>query len=445
MKKAQIKLSDHFTYGKLLRFTGPSMVMMIFTSIYGIVDGFFVSNFAGKTAFAAVNFIIPFLIIISTPGFMLGTGGSALVSKLMGEGQKEEAHRIFSLLVYTGIVFGIAISAVSLVFLRQIATLMGADGQLLEDCLIYGRILVAATPAYILQMLFQSFFVAAERPKLGLLVTVLCGVSNMVLDYLLVGVFHLGLVGAALASVASQVVGGFVPLVYFFCPNSSLLRLGRSHYDGGALLKTAANGSSELMSCVSMSLISMLYNIQLLGYAGENGVAAYGAMMYVSMIFSALFLGFSTGSAPVVSFHFGAADHKEMRSLKEKSMIVIGVFSLVMVAAALLLADSLSRLFVGYDHALMALTSHGMKIYALSFLFMGFAIFFSSFFTALNDGITSAVISFLRTVVFQVGAVLLLPLVWGIDGIWLSLIVAEVMASVVGLVFLITKQKKYHY
>lgn len=445
MKKNTIKLSDHFTYGKLLRFTVPSMIMMIFTSIYGIVDGFFVSNYAGKTAFAAVNFIIPFLIIIGSPGFMLGTGGSALVSKIMGEGRREDANRVFSLLVYTGIVLGIVISTLSLVFLRQIAALMGAQGQLLEDSLLYGRILVAATPAYILQMMFQSFLIAAEKPKLGLWITVLSGVCNMVLDYLLVGVFSMGLVGAALATTVSQVVGGFLPLFYFTLPNTSLLRLGKTSYDPNAIFKAITNGSSELMSCISMSLVSMLYNIQLLGYAGEDGIAAYGTMMYVSMIFSALFLGFATGSAPVISFHFGAANHGELQNLKNKSIVIIGSFSVAMTMAALLLSDPLSRLFVGYDAALMELTARGMKFYSFSFLFMGFAILFSSFFTALNDGIISAAISFLRTVVFQVAAVLLLPMILGIDGIWVSLIIAEIMAAAVGFVFLFAKQRIYHY
>lgn len=445
MKKAPIKLSDHFTYGTLLRFTVPSMIMMIFTSIYGIVDGFFVSNFAGKTAFAAVNFTIPFLIILSTPGFMLGTGGCALVSKLMGEGRKEDANSVFSLMVYAAVILGVILSGLSLIFLRNIVTLMGAEGMLLESSLLYGRILVCATPAYILQMLFQSFFVAAEKPKLGLFITVLSGVTNMVLDLVLVGVFSLGLIGAAMATVFSQLVGSIVPLVYFLRPNSSRLRLGRTRYSSSALLKAATNGASELMSNVSMSLVSMLYNIQLLGYAGENGVAAYGTMMYVSMIFSALFLGFTVGSTPIVSFHFGAGNHREMKNLKQKSLTVITCFCVVMTAAALLLAAPLSNLFVGYDDALTALTCRGMRIYAFSFLFMGFAIYLSGFFTALNDGLTSAAISFLRTVLFQVAAVLLLPLIWGIDGIWFSLIVAEVMATAVGFFFLTVKQKQYKY
>lgn len=442
---AQIKLSDHFTYKKLILFTIPSMIMMVFTSIYGVVDGFFVSNFAGKTPFAAVNFIMPYLIIIGTPGFMLGTGGSALVSKLMGEGEKEKANHTFSLLTYTAIVLGVVIAIVSVIFLPQIAALMGAEGELLSNSILYGRILAAACPSYVLQMMFQSFFVAAEKPKLGLWVTVASGVTNMVMDYVLVGLFPCGLVGAAVATVLSQCMGAAIPLVYFFRYNTSLLRLGKARFEAKALLQTTTNGASELMSNISMSLVSILYNIQLLDYAGENGVAAYGTMMYVNMIFLALFFGYSIGSAPVVSFHFGAVNHRELRNLKQKGIVIIGAFSVVMLACAFVLARPLAQLFVGYDKELYDLTIHGFYIFAFSFPFAGYAILLSGFFTALNDGLTSAIISFLRTLVFQIAAVTLLPMIWGIDGIWLSLVVAEIMAASIGFVFLFVKKKKYHY
>lgn len=441
----EIKLSDHFTVARLLRFTFPSIVMMIFTSIYGVVDGFFVSNFAGKTAFAAVNFIYPFLMILGTVGFMFGTGGSALVSCTLGARGKDRANRIFSLLVYVSLILGIVIASLGIVFLRPVAGLLGAEGEMLENSVLYGRIILLALPAFILQMEFQSFFITAEKPQLGLWVTVASGLTNIVLDWLLVGVFPLGLVGAALATAFSQIVGGFLPLLYFFRPNTSLLRLGRTRFDGQALLRTCTNGSSELMSNMSMSLVNMLYNIQLLHYAGENGIAAYGTMMYVNMIFLAAFIGYSIGTAPVVGFHYGAQNHGELKGLLRKSLGIIGVFSIGMLGLGFVLATPLSQLFVGYDPALMELTAEGFHVFALSFLFAGFAIFSSGFFTALNDGLTSALISFLRTLVFQISAVLLLPLVWGIDGIWWSIVVAEAMAVVVGVFFLITKQKKYHY
>ncbi|MBQ2854840.1 MAG: MATE family efflux transporter [Oscillospiraceae bacterium] len=443
--KEEIRLSDHFTVSRLLRFTFPSIVMMIFTSIYGVVDGFFVSNYAGKTAFAAVNFIFPFLMILGTVGFMFGTGGSALVSCTLGARDNERANRIFSLLIYISLILGVVIAALGIVFLRPVAKLLGAEGEMLENSVLYGRIILVALPAYILQMEFQSFFVTAEKPQLGLWVTVASGVTNMVLDWLLVGILPLGLVGAASATVLSQVVGGFLPLFYFARPNASLLKLGKTRFDAQALFRTCTNGCSELMSNISMSLVSMLYNIQLLRYAGENGIAAYGTMMYVNMIFLAAFIGYSIGTAPVVGFHYGAQNHGELKGLLHKSVGIIGVFSIGMLLLGFVLARPLSQLFVGYDPELMDLTVEGFYIFALSFLFAGFAIFSSGFFTALNDGLTSALISFLRTLVFQIAAVLILPLVWGIDGIWWSIVVAEAMAVVVGALLLIIKQKKYHY
>lgn len=444
-EKKMIRLSDHFTYGRLLKFTMPSIIMMIFTSIYGVVDGFFVSNFAGKTAFTAVNFIFPLLMILGAVGFMFGTGGSALVARTLGEQNAQKANRTFSLLVYVSLGLGMLVAAAGILLIRPIARLMGAEGEMLENCVLYGRIILCALPAYILQMEFQSFFVTAEKPKLGLAVTVASGVTNMVLDAVLVGIFPLGLVGAAIATGISQVVGGVIPLVYFGRKNSSLLRLTKTRFDGKALLKTCTNGSSELMSNVSMSLVSMLYNIQLLNLAGEDGVSAYGTMMYVNMIFLAIFIGYSIGTSPVVGYHLGAENYEELKSLLKKSGVIISLCSLAMLGLGMVLAQPLAQLFVGYDPALYRLTVHGFYIFDVSFLFVGFAIFFSGFFTALNDGLTSAVISFLRTLVFQIAAVLLLPLIWGIDGIWWSIVVAELMAAVVGAIFLILKRKRYQY
>lgn len=441
----KISLSDNFSYGKLLRFTFPSIAMMIFSSIYGVVDGLFVSNFVGKTPFAAVNFIMPFLMILGTVGFMFGTGGSALVSLKMGEGDKEKANRIFSLLIYTSLILGSAIAILGIVFIRPIASFLGAEGQMLEDSVLYGRIILIALPAFILQMEFQSFFVTAEKPQLGFFVTVAAGVANMVLDLLLVGIFSLGLVGAATATAISQSIGGFVPLIYFASKNSSLLRLGKTEFDGRALFRTCTNGASELMSNISMSVVGMLYNTQLYDIAGEDGVAAYGVMMYVSMIFCGAFIGYTVGVAPVIGYHYGAANTDELKSLLKKSVVIISSFSVCMVALAFLLASPLSKLFVGYDETLFEMTRNGFFIFSLSFLFMGFAIFGSGFFTALNDGLTSAAISFLRTLVFQVAAVLILPIMFGLDGIWWSLVVAEAMAVVVWIIFLVAKRNKYKY
>ena len=440
-----IQLSDHFTYRRLLRFTLPSIIMLVFTSVYGVVDGFFVSNYVGKTPFTAVNFIWPFLMVLGAVGFMFGTGGGALIAKTMGEGRREEAGRLFSLLIYVSIGCGLALTAAGLVLIRPVCVALGARGQLLEDAVTYGRVLLLGIPSYILQYEFQCLFATAEKPELGLYVTVAAGLTNIILDALLIAVLPLGLVGAASATVLSQCVGGVIPLVYFARPNGSLLRLGRTRFDARALARTCTNGFSELLSNISMSVVSMLYNVQLLHYAGEDGIAAYGVLMYVNMVFIAVFIGYSVGTAPVVSYHYGAQNHGELQSLRRKSMVITAVFAAAMFAAAELLARPLSQIFVGYDGGLLEMTLRAFFIYSFSFLFAGFAIFGSSFFTALNDGLTSAAISFLRTLVFQIAAVLLFPLVWELDGIWLSIVAAEIMAVAATVVFLIAKRKKYRY
>ena len=444
-KQTKIQLSDKFNYNKLLRFTFPSIIMMIFTSIYGVVDGFFVSNFVGKTPFAAVNFIMPFLMILGTVGFMFGTGGSALIAITMGAGDKERAQRLFSLFIYVSAICGTVIGLLGILVLRPVAAWLGADGEMLDNCVVYGRIILAVLPALILQYEFQSFFITAEKPKLGLAVTVAAGVANMALDALFVGVLRWVLVGAAAATAISQSVGGIIPLIYFGRPNTSLLRLTRTKFDGRALLKVCTNGSSELMSNISMSVVGMLYNGQLMKYAGEDGVAAYGVLMYVNMIFLAAFIGYSVGVAPVTGYHYGAGNQEELKGLLKKSLVLIGVFSVGMVALAESLARPLALIFVGYDQELLAMTLRGFLVYSFSFLFAGVAIFGSSFFTALGNGLVSALISFLRTLVFQVAAVLIFPLIWGLDGIWFSIVAAEMVAALVTALFLVGKRRKYRY
>ncbi len=441
----KIQLSDHFTYKKLLRFTAPSIAMMIFTSIYGVVDGYFVSNFAGKTPFAAVNFIMPFLMILGSFGFMFGTGGSALISYTMGEGDVEKANSLFSMLTYISLGFSMVIALLGMVFLRPLAAALGADGAMLDICVLYGRIILAALPAFMLQVEFQSFFVTAEKPQLGLYMTLISGVVNMALDALFIMVFDWGIIGAAVATALSQMVGGIAPMVYFARENDSLLRLGKMKYDAKGLLRTCTNGSSELMSNMSMSLVGMLYNVQLIKYAGENGVAAYGVMMNLNLVFLGAFIGYAIGTAPVIGFHYGAGNHKELKSILKKSLLLIGICSVGMFLLGELLSRPLSILFVGYDDALLRLTHDGFQIYSLMFLFVGIAIFGSSFFTALNNGLVSAIISFLRTLVFQVAAILLLPLVWDVNGIWASVVAAELMAALLAGIFLLALRKKYKY
>lgn len=445
--KNKIQLSDHFTYGRLLRFTMPSIGMMIFTSIYGVVDGFFISNYAGKAPFSAINLIYPFLMILSTVGFMFGTGGSAIVAKAFGEGKREKGNRYFSLFVYVTIALGIFFAALGYAFVPQIAKLLGGKGEILDHAVLYARIILLALPFNVLQLLFQSFIVTAEKPQMGLCVTLAAGFTNMILDAVLVILLpqEYKLAGAAVATAMSQVVGGVIPLIYFARKNSSILRLGKTKFEGKVVLKACTNGSSEFMSNISMNLVGMLYNIQLLKYEPDNGVAAYGVMMYVSMIFSAAFIGYSIGTAPIFGFNDGAQNNAELKGILKKSLKLIGLCGVLMVVFAELLAVPLAKVFVSYDEQLMDLTVSGFRVFALSFVFMGFAIFSSSFFTALNDGLTSALISFLRTLVFQVAAVLLLPLVWGIDGVWFSIVVAEMMAVVFSALFMVLKRKRYHY
>lgn len=441
----KIQLSEHFNFKKLLHFTFPSIIMLIFTSIYGVVDGFFVSNYAGKEPFTAVNFIMPVLMLLGCFGFMFGTGGGALISKTMGEGKSEKAKRIFSLIVYTSIICGIVLSVLGFLLIEPVTSMLGAQGQLLTDSVTYARIILIAIPVYILQYEFQCLFVTAGKPSLGLYVTIAAGLTNMILDALFVAVFKWGLEGAAAATAISQFVGGLIPLIYFACPNSSLLRLGKTHFDGKALIKTCTNGASELMSNISMSIVSMLYNAQLLKYAGEDGVAAYGVLMYVSLVFQAVYIGYSVGTAPIISYNYGAQNHTELKSLLKKSLISISIFAVIMFAASLALSKPLSYIFVGYDKELLNLTVRAFSIFSFSFLFSGYAIFGSSFFTALNNGLISALISFMRTLVFQIAAVLIFPLIWQVDGIWLSIVAAEVMSVIVTIIFLKANKKKYQY
>ena len=440
-----IRLSDHFTFGKLMRFTLPSIIMVVFTSIYSIVDGFFVSNFVGKTAFAAVNFAMPLLMILGCVGFMFGTGGSALISKFLGEGKSEKANETFSFVVYVAAASGTLLAVLGEIFVSPILSLMGAEGELLEQATLYSRIYLIGLPFYVLQFEFQCLFVTAEKPKIGLFVTLASGFANMILDAVLVMVFEWKVAGAAVATVVSMLVGGIIPLFYFGRKNRSLLKLTRCGFDKSVLFKTCTNGSSEFLSNVSTSLVSMLYNLQLMKYAGEDGVSAYGVLMYVAMIFQAIFIGYSVGAAPVVGYNFGAQNKEELRNVLRRSLVIIGIAAFLMFGAGELLSRPLAMLFVGYDAALMEMTDHAFRIFSFSFLMCGFTIYTSSFFTALNDGLISALVSILRTLVFQVICVIVFPLIWKLDGIWISIVAAEVMAIVFSFVFLKIKRGKYGY
>ncbi len=440
-----IQLSDHFDYGKLLRFTMPTIVMMIFTSVYGVVDGLFVSNFVGTTAFAGVNLILPFLTILGAIGFMIGTGGSALVAKTMGQNNYKKANGLFSMLIYLTVFLGIIFAVPGIIFLRPIAQQLGAQGDMIEVCVIYGRIYLAAMPAFMLQYVFQSFLVTAEKPKLGLAVTVVAGVANMVLDALFMAVFQWGVAGAALATAISQALGGGIPLVYFIISKKSPLRLGKPLWSGKALMQACTNGSSELMTNISGNIVNILFNFRLMQLAGEKGVSAYGVIMYINFIFTAVFLGYSIGMAPIVGFHYGAENHIELKNLLRKSMTIIAALSVILTGAAELLARPLASIFVGYDPELLSMSSHAFMIYAIMFLFCGFNIYASSFFTALNNGLISAAISFVRTLVFQIVCVLVMSTLFALDGIWWSVVMAELLSLVVTVVCLLIFKDKYHY
>lgn len=445
MPKQKIQLSDHFTYARLLRFVLPCIGTMLFTSIYGVVDGLCISNFAGKTPFAAINLIMPFPMLLGSVGFMLGTGGSAIVGITLGEGDRPRANRYFSMFVTAAVLSAAVLSALGLLLLAPVAEMMGAEGEILDYALQYGRILILGLPAFALQNMFQSFFVTAEKPKLGFVFTLAAGVTNMVLDVVMIGGLGWGVQGAAIATVISQIVGGVLPLFYFLRENTSLLRLVKPCFEGRSLRNACINGSSELMTNLSSSLVNILYNYQLMRFVGEDGVAAYGVIMYASFLFVAAFVGYAVGSAPVVSFHYGARHEDELHNLYAKSLRLIAAVAVVMTGIAMVCIPYVAAIFVGYDEELLELTTHAFRLFGLSFLIMGFNVYGSSFFTALGDGLVSALISFLRTLVFQLAAVLILPEILGIDGVWLAVTAAELGALVVTVYMFLTKDKIYHY
>ena len=441
----KIELSEHFTYKKLIKFTLPTIIMMIFTSIYGVVDGVFISNVAGSNSFASINLIMPVIMIIGTIGFMIGTGGSAIISKTLGEGNKEEANRQFSMLIYLEIILGVVFTIIGIILLRPIAKMLGATEEMMGDCLTYGRILLFGMTSFILQNSFQSFMVVAEKPRFGLAISVAAGITNIVLDFLLIYVFRLGVAGAAIATVTSQIVGAIIPLVYFSKKNNTMLKIGKTKFKLSTIIKTCTNGSSEMVTNLSMSLINILFNMQLMKFAGANGVSAYGIIMYVGFLFVGTYMGYSVGTAPIIGYHYGAGNKEELKSLLSKSLKLLGIVAIIMTGLAEILSKPLASIFVSYDKELLELTINALRLYSLSYIISWFNIFASSFFTALNNGLVSALISFLRTLVFQVAMILILPAIWGINGIWISVACAEILSLFVSIIFFIKNKKKYEY
>lgn len=440
-----IQLSEHFSYIKLMRFTIPTIAMMIFTSIYGVVDGLFVSNIVGSEAFAGVNLIIPALMMLGSVGFMVGTGGSALVSKTIGEGNKKLANRYFSMLIYFLLIVGIVLSILGNVFIRQISELLGAKGEMVDICSTYGRTLLCSLPFFMLQNCFQTFLVVAEKPAMGLCVSVIAGLSNMVLDFLFIYVFRLGVFGAALATAISEFVGAAIPLIFFIRKNNSPLKLIKTKLELKPILRTCSNGSSEMVTNISMSLVNMLYNLQLVKFAGYDGVVAYGIIMYVGFIFSGTYLGYCVGVAPIVGYHYGAANTAELKNLFKKSLFLLSSAAVVLTACAELLSSVLAGIFVGYNQDLHDMTTNAIQLFALSYIISGINIFASAFFTALNNGLVSAVISFMRTLVFQIAFIFILPELLGLNGIWLAVVGAEICSLIVSISFFVANRKKYKY
>lgn len=441
----KIQLSEHFTYKTLIKFTIPTIIMMIFTSIYGVVDGIFVSNCVGSDAFAAVNLIMPVLMILGTVGFMIGSGGSALIAKTLGEGKKEKANQYFSMLIYLLIIIGLILSIVGIIAIKPISGLLGARENILEDCITYGRALLIFLTPFILQNCFQNFLVVAEKPTFGLIISIITGITNMILDFVLIYVLKMGVLGAAIATGISQLVGCILPLVYFIRKNNSPLKMVKAKFEWNAILLSCTNGSSEMLTNLSMSLVNILYNMQLMKYAGADGVVAYGIIMYIGFIFSGTYLGYSMGTTPIIGYHYGAENTEELKSLLKKSLKLIAITSVVMTGLSEILSKLLASIFVSYNVELLDMTTNAIRLFSISYIISGFNIFASSFFTALNNGLVSAIISFLRTLVFQVAMILILPLILGLNGIWLAVVFAEILALIVSITFLVCNRKKYRY
>lgn len=442
----KIALSGHYGYMRLVRSSVPSILMMLVGSIYSVVDGLFVSNFVGTTAFAALNVIWPAIMIIGAIGLMIGTGGTALVSMTKGTGDPERADQLFSMLVRFTLLTAVVFMVPLFFLMEPLARMLGADGEMVHQCVVYGRICALGLPAFMLQMTFQSFFMTAEKPQLGTIMSLVCALTNMALDALFIVGFHWGLAGAAAASMIACCVGGFYPLWYFGSRfNTSSLKMVRAPFERKPILKACSNGLSEYVGNISFNILAICYNLQLLRMMGENGVAAYSVLLYYGYVFAAVFFGFNIAVAPVVGYNYGAENYGELRSLLRHSTVLLFILGALMTLASELLAGPAARLFVGYDPELTALTRHAIHLYMISFFLAGFNIFVSAWFTALNNGRVSALVSFLRSLVFELGFVFLLPAFIGPDGIWLAVDAADVCCLILSVTLLLAYRKRYGY
>lgn len=439
------KISEHFNIKKIIIFTLPSIGMMLISSIYGVVDGFFVSNYIGSNAFAAVNIVWPFEMILGSFGLMIGAGGSALVSKTMGEQKYDLANRYFSMLIIFVIIFGMFISILGIIFNPYIIHLLDLDQETINNCNIYANVLFIFLIFFMLQNIFQSFNIVASKPEMGIITMILSGITNILLDYIFIVILNMGIFGAALATGLSQFAGAIVPFIFFINKNSTLLRIKFVKIDFKIILKTSYNGISEMLSSISFSLVSILYNIILLSYIGINGVNAYGVILYISYIFISIYFGYSMGISPIISYNYGAKNKKELNNIFNISLVLICSVSILLTFIGYIFAKQLSSIFVNYDKELLNLTTHALHINVFSFLFCGYNIFASSLFTALNNGTVSLILSFLRSLIIQVVCILTIPILFGSEGIWFAGVVSDIISLIISIIFIFKYRNKYGY
>lgn len=443
-------MSDNLIYNKeinmknMLTFTIPTMVRMVFVSMYSIVDGIVVSNFVGSLGLSAINIVYPVLNVCMALAFMLAAGSNAIMGKKMGEGKVYEANSFMSLTVIVNVAAIIVFTAIFLMWDEKIYMMLGSDEELLPYCMEYGRIIVLGGPVWVMQVLFQSYLVTADKPHMGLWLSVAAGVTNIVLDVIFVGAFRMGMAGAAMASVAGMMIGGLVPLTVFF-NKKSLIHFEKPVWEGREFLKALGNGSSEMVSNLASAVTTTLFNLQMMALIGEKGVAAISAILYLQFIFLAVFFGFVSGISPVVSYNYGAGNKTNIHRTFKISMKIVIIFSLSMFALAEVFTGGLVLVFASKDAVLSELMISGFRIIAVSILFSGLNIFASGFFTALNNGRVSALISILRTFVLEAGALILLPEFMGIDGVWWSLPAAEILSAVIAVVMIVKYRKTYGY
>lgn len=422
-------INQDITPAGLLKFAAPSIVMMVFMSLYTIVDGIFVSRFLGSNALSSLNIVYPVISVAIALSTMLGTGGSAIISKYLGEGKNERAREALTQFVVLTLLLSFVLLILSEMFLTPISRLLGASDVLLADCRLYLGASMLFAPACMLQAVFQSFLVTAGRPGLGLLLMTGAGICNMILDYVLIVPCQMGIAGAALATGIGQCIPAVCGLCFFLFTRQDL-RFCRFTFSAKEILDACYNGSSEMVSQLSNAVITFLFNIVMMSLAGEHGVAAITILLYGQFLFNAVYLGFSIGISPVIGFQYGAGDRTKLRKIYRISFLSVAISSVVIVAAAICFSPTIVAIFTK-DQRTFELASVGFRLFAVNFLFSGINITSSGFFTALSNGKVSALISFSRTLVFIVISLLILPRILGITGAWIAIPVAEFLTLLI--------------